>query len=151
MNRLLAVSWEMPPMYGPRATQVSRTLGELARLGWRPMAVCLAPRRGGPHWPNGAAVNVPSGVELVRVPSPEEWMAVRAAWRVAPAPRDFPHATRVWVPRATQAAAPATVGGGRPRVPTFARRGAEPLPRFPGRRQPQLPSPTDFTAPSAGT
>ena len=105
MKRLLAVSWEMPPMYGPRATQVSRALGQLAGLGWRPMAVCLAPRRGGPHWPNGAAVDPPSGVELVRVPSPEEWVAVRAAWRVAPGLRAFPDTARVWVARAALAAA----------------------------------------------
>jgi glycosyltransferase involved in cell wall biosynthesis len=105
MKRLLAVSWEMPPMYGPRATQVSRALGQLAGLGWRPMAVCLAPRRGGPHWPNGAAAEPPSGVELMRVPSPEEWLAVRAAWRVAPRLRDFPDTARVWVARAALAAA----------------------------------------------
>src|SRR5712692_7379629 len=110
MKRLVAVSWEMPPMYGPRAMQVSRTLGQLAGLGWRPMAVCLAPRPHGPHWSNGRAIDPPPGVELVRVASPEEWMVVRAAWRVAPALRDFPDSTRVWVPRATQAAARAAVG-----------------------------------------
>jgi len=65
VKRLLAVSWEMPPMYGPRATQVSRVLGQLAGMGWRPAAVCLAPRPGGPHWFKGIASDAPAGVELV--------------------------------------------------------------------------------------
>ena len=92
-------------MYGPRGTQVARVLGQLATLGWEPTAICMAPRRGGPHWPAGAgASELPQGVELVRVPSPEEWVAVRAAWRLAPRLRDFPDSTRVWVGRAVGAA-----------------------------------------------
>jgi hypothetical protein len=33
-NRLLAVSWAMPPLVYPRAIQVSRALKELSRRGW---------------------------------------------------------------------------------------------------------------------
>ena len=91
-------------MYGPRATQVSRTLGALAALGWRSTVVCLAPRRGGPHWRDGAEVVPPAGVDLVRVPSPEEWLALRVAWRVAPFFRDVPDSKWVWVERAARAA-----------------------------------------------
>jgi glycosyltransferase involved in cell wall biosynthesis len=120
LKRLLAVSWEMPPMYGPRGTQVARALGGLAALGWRPLAVCLDPRRGGPHWPNGAAVDPPPGVEMRRVPSPEEWLAVRAAWRLAPPLRDFPDPARVWVARAADAAARAAAGDGWAGLITFA-------------------------------
>ena len=98
-------------MYGPRATQVSRTLRQLAVLGWRPAVVCLAPRQGGPHWPGGQAYEPTSGVDLLRVPSPEEWMVVRAAWRVAPALRDFPDTTRVWAGRAARAAVQAAASG----------------------------------------
>jgi glycosyltransferase involved in cell wall biosynthesis len=90
-------------MYGPRATQVSRLLGGLGPLGWQTTAICLAPRPGGPHWFDGAATP-PAGVELVRVPSPEEWVAVRAAFRVAPWLRDHPDTKRVWVAPATRAA-----------------------------------------------
>jgi glycosyltransferase involved in cell wall biosynthesis len=104
MKRLLAVSWEMPPMYGPRGTQVSRTLRELAALDWRPLAVCLAPNAFGPHWRDGVSVDAPRGVELIRVSSAEEWTAVRAVWRLVPPLRDYPDATRVWVGRATAAA-----------------------------------------------
>jgi Glycosyl transferase 4-like domain/Glycosyl transferases group 1 len=104
MSRLLAVSWEMPPMYGPRAAQVSATLRELAVLGWAPSVVCLAPRRGGPHWQDGARNDPPPGVELVRVPSPEEWLVSRAARRLAPVLWRFPDDKRVWVNRAVTAA-----------------------------------------------
>jgi glycosyltransferase involved in cell wall biosynthesis len=104
MRRLLAVSWEMPPMYGPRGTQVSRTLGALATLGWPSTVVCLAPRRGGPHWRDGIEAPVPAGIELLRVPSPEEWLAFRVARRLAPIVRDAPDPQWVWVGRAARAA-----------------------------------------------
>jgi glycosyltransferase involved in cell wall biosynthesis len=104
MKRVLAVSWEMPPMYGPRGTQVSHTLGTLATLGWQSTVVCLAPRRGGPHWRDGVEAAVPAGVELVRVPSPEEWLALRVGWRLAPIVRDVPDSKWVWVRRAARAA-----------------------------------------------
>ncbi len=104
MRRLLAVSWEMPPMSGPRATHVARTLGALAPLDWQPTVICMDPRRGGPHWPDGVDAALPSGVEVVRVASPEEWTIVRAAWRVMPALRDRPDSKWVWINRAASAA-----------------------------------------------
>ena len=107
MKRLLAVSWEMPPMYGPRGTQVVRTLGALVPLGWQPTVICLDPRRGGPHWRDGVAgvdVALPPGIEAVRVASPEEWTIVRAAWRLLPALRDRPDSKWVWIGRAAAAA-----------------------------------------------
>lgn len=91
-------------MYGPRASQVSATLGELAVRGWAPCVVCLAPRPGGPHWQDGAPDDPPAGVELVRVPSPEEWLVCRAARRLAPVLWRFPDDKRVWVNRAVTAA-----------------------------------------------
>lgn len=91
-------------MYGPRASQVSATLGELAVRGWAPSVVCLAPRRGGAHWQDGATNDPLPGVELVRVPSPEEWLVCRAARRIAPVLWRFPDDKRVWVKRAVTAA-----------------------------------------------
>ena len=107
MRRLLAVSWEMPPMFGPRGRQVARTLGALAPLGWQPSVVCLDPRPGGPHWRDGVAgsdMPLPDGVEAIRVASPEEWTIVRAAWRLMPALRDRPDSKWVWINRAASAA-----------------------------------------------
>jgi glycosyltransferase involved in cell wall biosynthesis len=149
MRRLLAVSWEMPPMYGPRATQVSRVLGQLAGLGWRPTTICLAPRPGGPHWFNGIAPDAPLGVELVRVPSPEEWVAVRAAWRVAPRLRDFPDATRVWVPRAAHAAVRIAAAGDCTGMITFAQPWSDHLVGLRVRRATGLPWVAHFSDPWA--
>jgi hypothetical protein len=104
MKRLLAVSWEMPPMYGPRGTQVTRTLEALTEFGWRSTVVCLQPRRGGPHWRDGADATIPDGVHLVRVASPEEWTILRAARRLFPSFYSTPDAHAVWIDRATAAA-----------------------------------------------
>jgi len=92
-------------MYGPRATQVSRSLNALAALGWRTTVICMAPRRRGPHWPDAAdPPAAPDGVVYHRVPSPEEWLTIRALWRVAPWARYFPDEKWVWIPGATRAA-----------------------------------------------
>jgi glycosyltransferase involved in cell wall biosynthesis len=91
-------------MYGPRAAQVSRSLAALADLGWRTTAICLDPRKYGPHWPDGVDPDTLAGVELVRVPSPEEWLVTRAAFRLAPALRELPDTGRVWTGRAARAA-----------------------------------------------
>jgi hypothetical protein len=104
VKALLAVSWEMPPMYGPRATQVARTLGALSAIGWRSSVVCLDPRRGGPHGRGGNVAALPPGVEVIRVASPEEWTAVRVAWRLLPLLRDRPDSKWVWIDRAARAA-----------------------------------------------
>jgi glycosyltransferase involved in cell wall biosynthesis len=119
MKRLLAVSWEMPPMYGPRATQVSRVLSELPGLGWRPTVICLAPRPAEPHVFSEGPVNLP-GVDLVRVPSPQESFAVRASFRLAPGLRDYPDAARAWVPRASRAATRTAASGDFTGLITFA-------------------------------
>jgi hypothetical protein len=98
----------MPPMYGPRGTQVARTLGALTTLGWQTTVVCLDPKRGGPHWRESVDVTLPAGVEAWRVKSPEEWMIVRAARRLVPALRDRPDPQWVWIGRATAAATAAS-------------------------------------------
>ncbi len=102
MKALLAISWEMPPMYGPRATQVSRVLSGLAALGWSPTVVCMDPRPGGPHFFAGSTAQNP-GIKFVRVRSRQESFAVRAIWRVAPKLRDYPDPARVWIRPATRA------------------------------------------------
>ena len=134
-------------MYGPRATQVSRTLAQLAGIGWRPTAVCLAPRRGGAHWPENASDETPSGVELIRVPSPEEWFAVRAMWRLAPALRDFPDTTRVWTGRASSAAIRAAASGEYAGLVSFAQPWSDHLIGLRVHRQTGLPWVAHFSDP----
>jgi glycosyltransferase involved in cell wall biosynthesis len=149
VKRLLAVSWEMPPMYGPRAAQVSRTLVRLADMGWRPTTVCLAPARGGPHPLDGTVSESLPGVELVRVPSPEEWLPVRAAWRLAPPLRDFPDTTRVWVGRAVRAAVGAAAAGEYAGLVSFAQPWSDHLVGLRVHRQTGLPWVAHFSDPWA--
>jgi len=87
-------------MYGPRGTQVSRTLAELPAHGWRPTVVALEARRR----EKDAPAAPPAGVDLLRVRSPDDWLLVRAVRRIAPALRDYPDPARLWVPRAARAA-----------------------------------------------
>jgi hypothetical protein len=136
-------------MYGPRATQVARLLGQLAVLGWRPAVICLAPRPGGPHWFNGASPVALSGVDLVRVPSPEEWTAVRAAWRLAPRLRDHPDTTRVWVGRAARAAIDVATAGDYAGLITFAQPWSDHLVGLRVHRSTALPWVAHFSDPWA--
>ena len=147
MRRLLAVSWEMPPMYGPRATQVSRTLGALASRGWPSTVVCLAPRRGGAHWRDAVDVEPPAGVDLVRVPSPEEWFVLRAAWRMAPIFRDVPDSKWVWVGRAARAARQAAMRAACAGLVTFAQPWSDHLVGLRVSRQTSLPWVAHFSDP----
>lgn len=136
-------------MYGPRAAQVARVLGQLAALGWRPTTLCLAPRRDGPHWFNGVSSAPPPGVEVVRIPSPQEWTFVRAAWRVAPRLRDYPDTARVWVPGATRAAVDIAAAGGYAGVITFAQPWSDHLVGMRVHRQTGLPWVAHFSDPWA--
>jgi glycosyltransferase involved in cell wall biosynthesis len=147
MKRLLAVSWEMPPMYGPRGMQVSRTLGTLATLDWQSTVVCLAPRRGGPHWRDGVETPVPAGIELLRVPSPEEWLALRVAWRLAPIVRDVPDSKWVWVGRAARAARRAATATSFDGLITFAQPWSDHLAGLRVARQTALPWVAHFSDP----
>lgn len=105
-RRLLAVSWEMPPLSGPRALQVSRTLAALGRLGWSSTAVCVDPRVGGPLRRDASAAEpfVADGVDLVRVSSPEESAWHRAVFRLLPALALLPDRQRLWIEPAVRAA-----------------------------------------------
>ena len=110
MKRLLAVSWEMPPMYGPRATQVARALSALSARGWWSTVICLAPKPGGAYAVGGTSAVPLEGIDLLRVPSPEESWPLRALWRLAPALRYRPDSAHVWIEPATRAAMRAAAG-----------------------------------------
>jgi glycosyltransferase involved in cell wall biosynthesis len=96
----------MPPMSGPRAVQVSRTLNELFSLGWESTAVCFGPRSRRYHQDLelAARLRAPAGVTLVHVPSLEERLLFRALWRVVPPIKLLPDEKWVWIRRASRAA-----------------------------------------------
>ncbi len=134
-------------MYGPRATQVSRTLGALVTLGWQPTVVCLDPRRGGPNWRDGADPIIPRGVDVMRVKSPEEWTLVRALWRLVPALRDRPDPKWVWIRRASVAAIDAAAGTSFDGVVSFAQPWSDHLAGLRIHRRTRLPWVAHFSDP----
>lgn len=105
-KRLLAISWEMPPLSGPRAVQVTRTLTALAEFGWRSRTVCFSPRSDRYQQDHRVSLEQLSGgaASLIPVPSPEEWLVFRGLWRVAPPLKHLPDEKRVWMPCALKAA-----------------------------------------------
>jgi glycosyltransferase involved in cell wall biosynthesis len=105
VRRLLAVSWDMPPMSGPRAVQVSRLLKHLVPLGWESTVICFGPRSTRYHNDPELAIRLRSpGVRLVHVPSLEERLPFRALWRIAPPLKYLPDEKRVWIGAAARAA-----------------------------------------------
>ena len=102
MKRLLAISWEMPPLSGPRAVQVTRTLTALGELGWRSRVVCFGPRSERYQQDYRLPVEESSHGAVTRlpVPSPEEWLLFRALWRLCPPLKQQPDEKRVWMPGA---------------------------------------------------
>jgi len=105
-RHLLAVNWEMPPLSGPRAVQVSRTLKYLVPLGWHSSVVCFGPksRRYNQDPPLADHLRAPDGVGIVPVPSLEERFFFRALWRVAPPLKMLPDEKWVWIHAAARAA-----------------------------------------------
>jgi glycosyltransferase involved in cell wall biosynthesis len=105
-RRLLAVSWDMPPLSGPRAVQVSRTLKHLVPLGWNSSVVAFGPRstRYNQDQELAGRLSVPAGVTLVKVPSLEEQFLFRTLWRVLPPLKLLPDEKWVWIRAAARAA-----------------------------------------------
>ena len=91
----------MPPLSGPRAVQVTRSLTQLATLGWQSRVVCFGARSNRYQQDYTMSPEAESGgaVRLIQVPSPEEWFLVRALWRVCPPLKRLPDEKRVWIRR----------------------------------------------------
>jgi glycosyltransferase involved in cell wall biosynthesis len=106
MKRLLAINWEMPPLSGPRAVQVSRTLTHLVPLGWQSSVVCFGPTSNRYNQDRDLAAQLigPDGVTLVPVRSLEERFFFRALWRVCPWLKKLPDEKWVWIRPATRTA-----------------------------------------------
>jgi len=105
-KRLLAINWDMPPLSGPRAVQVSRTLKHLVALGWESTVVCFLPRssRYNQDPELAARLSADGGVSLAPVPSLEERAFFRALWRIAPPIKLLPDEKWVWVADAARVA-----------------------------------------------
>jgi glycosyltransferase involved in cell wall biosynthesis len=105
-RRLLAISWDMPPLSGPRAVQVSRTLKQLVSIGWESSVVCFGPRsrRYNQDRELASRLRAPDGVTLVPVPSLEERLLFRALWRVLPPLKLLPDEKWVWIGAASRTA-----------------------------------------------
>lgn len=99
MKQILAISWEMPPLSGPRAVQVTRTLVALSKLGWRSRVVCFDAESDRYQQDHRVTVEALSDGAVTRLPvrSPEEWLFFRALWRVCPPLKHLPDEKRVWV------------------------------------------------------
>jgi glycosyltransferase involved in cell wall biosynthesis len=106
MKKILAICWEMPPLSGPRAVQVTRTLAALPAHGWSSRVICFGPRSNRYNQDHLVRLDALSNghASLVPVASPEEWLFFRALWRVAPPLKRFPDEKRVWMPAALSAA-----------------------------------------------
>jgi glycosyltransferase involved in cell wall biosynthesis len=102
VKQLLAVSWEMPPLSGPRAVQVTRTLTTLGEFGWTSRVICFDPASDRYQQDYRVPVETRSAGMVTRLPvrSPEEWLLFRALWRVAPPLKHLPDEKRVWMPAA---------------------------------------------------
>jgi glycosyltransferase involved in cell wall biosynthesis len=106
VKQLLAICWEMPPLSGPRAVQVTRTLAALPEHGWSSRVICFGPTSNRYNQDHHVSLEQLSGgqASLIRVASPEEWLFFRSLWRVAPPLKRFPDEKRVWMPAALRAA-----------------------------------------------
>jgi glycosyltransferase involved in cell wall biosynthesis len=105
-RRLLAISWDMPPLSGPRAVQVSRTLKQLVALEWESTVVCFEARSQRYHQDPELAsrLRAPSGVTLAPVRSLEEKLFFRALWRIAAPIKMLPDEKWVWIAPASRVA-----------------------------------------------
>lgn len=101
-RHLLAVSWEMPPLSGPRAVQVTRTLVHLGAHGWHSRVICFGATSRRYLQDFDIDVEHASGGRVQRypVPSPEEWLLFRALWRICPPVKQLPDEKSVWRPGA---------------------------------------------------
>jgi len=148
-QRLLAISWEMPPLSGPRAVQVSRLLNHLTPLGWESTVVCFGPRSNRYNQDHGLAARLRphDGVTLVPVPSLEERNMFRALWRVCPPIKLLPDEKWVWIGRASRVAQRLAAASRFDRLVTFAQPWSDHLIGLRVQRSTRLPWLAHFSDP----
>jgi glycosyltransferase involved in cell wall biosynthesis len=107
VNRLLAISWAMPPMLAPRALQVPLNLKYLGRLGWDITVVTSnhhPPWKGMRYDPALETRFQNTGYTTLEVDSPERSLFLRALWRYLPLSRPIPDNQRPWSRQVVRAA-----------------------------------------------
>lgn len=105
MNKFLAVSWAFPPVILPRSLQVARTLKILRENGWQASILTVETnsiKRVFKTDP-GLGAEYEGLFPITAVPSPEDWLAVRAVWRFFPTLSHLPDPRSVWIPAALRA------------------------------------------------
>lgn len=149
MKQLLAICWEMPPLSGPRAVQVTRTLAALPEHGWSSRVICFGPRSNRYNQDHHVSLETLSGghASLVPVRSPEEWLFFRTLWRVAPPLKRFPDEKRVWMPAALAAARQAVSAARPDALVSFAQPWSDHLIGLQLRRETGLPWVAHFSDP----
>lgn len=122
MKNFLAVSWAFPPVILPRSLQVSRTLNGLREHGWQASILTVDANSIKRVFKTDPALGAEyEGLfPITAVPSPEDWLAVRAVWRLWPALSHMPDARSVWIPAALQAGRRMLSAGGFTGVLSFA-------------------------------
>lgn len=148
-RRLLAISWDMPPQSGPRAVQVSRTLREIAALGWHSDVVCFDSWSGRYHPDPQLAARLELPHEVTRIPvrSLEERLPFRVLWRICPLARRLPDEQRVWIGAATKSAVRAGHAQRHDVLVSFAQPWSDHLIALRVRRQLHLPWVAHFSDP----
>jgi glycosyltransferase involved in cell wall biosynthesis len=149
LKNLLAICWEMPPLSGPRAVQVTRTLAALPEHGWSSRVICFGPRSNRYNQDHHVSLEALSGghASLVPVASPEEWLFFRTLWRVAPPLKRFPDEKRVWMPAALAAARKALAAARPDALVSFAQPWTDHLIGLQLRRETGLPWVAHFSDP----
>lgn len=149
MRELLVISWEMPPLSGPRAVQVTRTLRELALRGWRSRVICFGPRSRRYNQDFHVALEDETAGAVRRLPvtSPEERFFFRALWRVCPPLKRLPDEKRVWIPGALAAARRAIAERRPDAIVSFAQPWSDHLVGLELRRETGLPWVAHFSDP----
>ena len=105
MNRkILSISYYMPPLLFPRSVQIQRVLGNLAVLGWDSSVVTVDPESISKKVSrDNALVSLyPDSYRAELVPTCEDWIAVKAFFRLLPFFGKIPERQRVWIHHAVK-------------------------------------------------
>ena len=98
-QRILAISWSLPPLLGPRSIQVGRTMKQLAANGWACTLVSVDTRSLPKQLAKDdfLAKHYIQNYEVVRVPAPTTFQLLAVVRRFMPKLAPMPDNQSVWV------------------------------------------------------